>query len=64
MGFSWGRNRDTLYIDGCVPKNIYLCGEANDTACRSGTSAAGLLALLSPALAEIISTSMGDDGAL
>lgn len=47
-----------------VPKSIHLCGEANDTAGGSGSSTARLLALLGPALAEIIGASMGDNSAL
>lgn len=42
----------------------YLCGDADDTAGRARARVARLLALLVPALSEIIGSRMDDDGSL
>lgn len=41
-----------------------LCSDANDTACRSATRISSLLRLLVPALSEVISASVNDNGSL
>jgi len=41
---------------------VQLSGDTNDTACRSGTSIAGLLGLFVSSPAKIISSRMNDDG--
>jgi len=41
----------------------HSCGDANDTASRSGARVARLLALLVPAFSEVVGTGVDDDGA-
>ena len=44
--------------------DVHLCGKTNDTASRSGSSIAGLLALFVAALAEVVGALMNDEGSL